>query len=317
MIPAISRSRVDLPEPLRPTRPTASPGSIATDTSRSAQTSDASRAPAQHEELLQRPRLPGVDAEAARDAVGADLAGVHAADGTASGPPDEPGEHAHERGIGVRHLDPAQPEPELAAPAPRRLVSMSQRISRWSETKPTGQRRTSLHPAPGQLVEMVEDVRAEPRLARRGVALERERPVVDARLLRDEPARLEQLVAIRVALGEDARSGSECAVKTTWRRPGARSPHTLRQQLDEAGLGAPALHERELGPAGERLLELAPVRRRSTWPSSAARARARREPAPLATARLHRVGDPRRPVAHAGEDGRAELSLERARASPR
>ena len=39
MIPASTRSSVDLPEPLRPIRPTASPGAISADTSRSAQTS--------------------------------------------------------------------------------------------------------------------------------------------------------------------------------------------------------------------------------------------------------------------------------------
>ena len=37
--PAIRRSRVDFPDPLRPTRPTASPGEIPTETSCSAHTS--------------------------------------------------------------------------------------------------------------------------------------------------------------------------------------------------------------------------------------------------------------------------------------
>jgi hypothetical protein len=45
MIPETIRSSVDLPEPFRPTRPTASPGSIVSDTSRSARTSRARSLP--------------------------------------------------------------------------------------------------------------------------------------------------------------------------------------------------------------------------------------------------------------------------------
>ena len=46
MIPASTRSSVDLPEPLRPISPTASPGVISADTPRSAQTSSPPCAPA-------------------------------------------------------------------------------------------------------------------------------------------------------------------------------------------------------------------------------------------------------------------------------
>jgi len=45
MIRDTIRSKVDLPEPLRPTRPTASPGSIVSETSRSASTLRAARRP--------------------------------------------------------------------------------------------------------------------------------------------------------------------------------------------------------------------------------------------------------------------------------
>ena len=45
MIPETIRSSVDLPEPFRPTSPSASPGSIVSETSRSASTSRAPRRP--------------------------------------------------------------------------------------------------------------------------------------------------------------------------------------------------------------------------------------------------------------------------------
>ena len=77
MIPATTRSSVVLPEPLRPIRPTASPLPISTETSWSAHTSVACVPAALDEEVLERARLAGVDAEPARDAVDADLAGVH------------------------------------------------------------------------------------------------------------------------------------------------------------------------------------------------------------------------------------------------
>ena len=54
-----------------------------------------------------------------------------------------------------------------------------------------------------EVVEVVEDVRAEPGLPRRRLALERERPVLDPGLLDDEPRRLEQLFFVRIAFVED------------------------------------------------------------------------------------------------------------------
>src|SRR5206468_3025075 len=59
---------------------------------------------------------------------------------------------------------------------------------------------------------VVEDVRPEPRLARRRLALERERPVGHSGTLGDETGRLEQLILVRVAELEDAgrqRVGAE------------------------------------------------------------------------------------------------------------
>ena len=57
----------------------------------------------------------------------------------------------------------------------------------------------------GQLVQVLEDVRPEPRLAGRRLALEGERPLVRARTLGDEPGRDEQLVAIGIAVVQDPR----------------------------------------------------------------------------------------------------------------
>ena len=79
MIPAITRSSVVLPEPFRPIRPTASPGAISAETSRSAHTSVACGPAALDDEILERARVSCVHAKAARDAVDGDLADFHAA----------------------------------------------------------------------------------------------------------------------------------------------------------------------------------------------------------------------------------------------
>ena len=121
-------------------------------------------------------------------------------------------------------------------------------------------------------LELDEDVRAEPRLPGRALALERERPVGNAGLLGDESRRLEQLVAVRVALGEDPLRqavGREDDVRVRRRpraRPGAR--RTARGRASSRRRSA-------------RLGRRAPARagrgtRRSRYASSAAPARARR-----------------------------------------
>ena len=68
--------------------------------------------------------------------------------------------------------------------------SMSQRISRWSETNPIGQTSAVSTPALAQLGEVVEDVRLQPRLARGGLALVGERPLVADASRRRRRARL-------------------------------------------------------------------------------------------------------------------------------
>ena len=133
-----------------------------------------------------------------------------------------------------------------------------------------------------QRVEMVEDVRAEPRLAGLRLALEAEAPVGEAGALRHEAAGLQELVLVRVALGEDPLGEAVRGEDDV--RVGAA--HAVREQLDEAGLVVPALDEAQLGAAGERLLDLVAVARDRERASSAARARARRSSsAPAASAR--------------------------------
>ena len=56
-----------------------------------------------------------------------------------------------------------------------------------------------------QAVELVEDVGAEPGLAGRALALERERPAVEPGALGHELRGLEELIPVRIALVEDPR----------------------------------------------------------------------------------------------------------------
>src|SRR5438270_7592086 len=104
---------------------------------------------------------------------------------------------------------------------------------------------------------MLEDVRAEPRLARRGLALEGEAPGVEAGRFGNETRSLEELVAIRVAGVEDARGQRVRGEDDV--RVGAAD--AVGEQLDEAGLVVPALDEAQLRPARERPLELIAVTR--------------------------------------------------------
>ena len=106
-----------------------------------------------------------------------------------------------------------------------------------------------------QLPEVVEDVGPEPRLAGRRLALEGERPCLERCALCDELGGLEQLVLVRVARLEDAR-------RQRVRREDdvrVRAAHALGEEVDEARLVVPALDERELGAAAERVFELLPV----------------------------------------------------------
>ena len=118
-IPAIRLSSVVLPEPLRPIRPTASPGSTESETSTSARTSVAFAPSRASDELLERPHRLRVDAEAA---------GSHGRPGSRQGsyrrgycerPLDDRGKNADEGRVVVRHLDPIEPQAELPRPLAR------------------------------------------------------------------------------------------------------------------------------------------------------------------------------------------------------
>ena len=109
MIPERSRSNVDLPEPLRPTRPTALPGSTPNETSRSAQTSEPRGAAARDDQILERAVLARIDAEVARRVLDEDLALSHEGSGTT----DDACERRDEGRLVIGHLDPRQLEPEL------------------------------------------------------------------------------------------------------------------------------------------------------------------------------------------------------------
>ena len=115
----------------------------------------------------------------------------------------------------------------------------------------------ALDALPLQRLEVVEDVRPEPRLAGRRLALEGEAPLAEARRLGDEPRRLEQLVAVRIARVDDPRR--QRVRREDDMRVGAANP--VGEQLDEAGLVVPAVDEAQLGAAGERTLELLAVAR--------------------------------------------------------
>ena len=195
-------------------------------------------AAAEDEQLLQAARLVRVDAEAARDPVDPDLARLHPVDGTAAVTPDEPGEHADEGRVGVRQLDPVELEPELG----RALLRLDVEVPSDLEVVGDEADRRDEHLADavrGERIQVLEDVRPEPGLARRRLALERERPLLDARLLGDEPRRLEQLVLVGVALVEDPRRqrvgreddvgvGAPNAARRAGRRTRARRPSARR-----------------------------------------------------------------------------------------
>src|SRR5436305_7137709 len=97
------------------------------------------RRAASEDEVLQRPALPRVDLEAARDAVDRDLARSHPADdGSGSRRRTSPASTRPKAGsaFGISIRSRRIPSSRAFSCA---SVSMSQRISRWSETKPIGQ----------------------------------------------------------------------------------------------------------------------------------------------------------------------------------
>ena len=204
---------------------------------------------------------------------------------------------------------------------PRRRAastSRSQRISRCSETNPTGQTSTDETPCASSVGEVVEDVRAEPRLARRRLALERERPAsprpAASATRRDVSCSFSTYVSPSL---EDPRWERVRREDHVRRLLVQRSAAALRQQRDEPGLAAPLANEAGLDTSGDRVVEeLLVLRDRERRP-------VRREHeaddrvVPELDRRLDRGGDPRLPVAHPGEDGDPELPARGRPVSPR
>ena len=157
-----------------------------------------------------------------------------------------------------------------------------------------------------QIVEVIEDVRAEPRLAGRRLALKRERPVRDAGFLRDETRRLVELILVRIALGENARRqrvrGEDHVPRS--------SAHAVRNEVDERRKVVPALDEAKLRAIAERLLELRAIAgdrelgvvRREHEPDD--------EVGAARDGTIGRVRDARSPVLHPGEHRQPELAFQ-------
>ena len=214
MIPARMRSSVLLPEPLRPTSARRAARLDARTRRRGAPTRRPRRPCARSSATLFSVRVPragrrGSGATGVRRSLRiSPLAHEHRA----------PARRATRARARIRGRRSASRSARSVIPSSRARscasTSMSQRISRWSETKPTGHTSTSSTPRACRSVEVVEDVRPEPRLARRRLALVGERPVA-------EPARSATRRAVSRSCSwygspsSRMRAGSECAVKTT------------------------------------------------------------------------------------------------------
>src|SRR6266545_8129269 len=168
--------------------------------------------------------------------------------------PDELGERAHEVGIRVRHLDPPQRHSELARAILRLDVDVPANLEVVGDEADRADEHVA-HAASVQLAEVVEDVGAEPRVARRRLALVRERPLAHVRGLRDEPRRLEQLVLVRIAVVEGAR-GQRMRGEDDVR---GRAADARRERVDERLEVVPALDHPQLRARVERALELLSV----------------------------------------------------------
>ena len=92
-------------------------------------------------------------------------------------------------------------------------------------------------------VELGEDVRPEPRLAGRALALEGERPALETGRLDDQLRGLEELVTVRVALVEDPRRKAVRSEDDV----GVRSTNAVGEHRDVRLVRMPALDEAKLG----------------------------------------------------------------------
>src|SRR5204863_8706642 len=97
--------------------------------------------------------------------------------------------------IGVRHLGPSELQTELLRLLRRLVVEVPANLEVIRD-EADGADENVAGPLRVQLLEVVEDVRAEPRLPGRRFALERERPTIEAGPLGDELRRLQQLLLV-------------------------------------------------------------------------------------------------------------------------
>ena len=148
------------------------------------------------------------------------------------------GEHAHEAGssFGISIRSSRRPSSRALSCA---SVSMSQRISRWSETKPTGQTRTSSMPRAAQRRRGGRGCPGRA-TARRSATRSGTRTTSPRRPRCRRRARgLEQLVLVGVALVEDARGERVRREDDV----SVRAADAVGEERDEARVVVPAVDE--------------------------------------------------------------------------
>src|SRR5262245_16395494 len=210
-----------------------------------------------------------------------------------------------ECGVVVQRIDPVELEAQLGRALPRFDVDVPQDLEVVGD-EPDRAKEHALDATIVKAVELLEDVRPEPRLAGRARALEGERPRVEACPLRDQLRRLQELVAVRVAHFEDPRRKamrSEDDVR-------AGPAHAVGEDVHIRLVHVPALDEAQPDAPVERVLEPLAVAvdrelrvvRREDEPDDQVGA--------ALDGAVDRLGDSRRPVLHARVDGEANLALE-------
>ena len=231
--------------------------------------------------------------------------------------PDDPGEHLDRtrgRRSASRCGENRRPSSRARCAA---STSRSQRISRWSETNPTGQASTSSTPSSASASRwsrMSGPSHGSPVGDSLWKANDHRRR--SPRALGDEPGRLEQRVAVRVAGLEDARgervrgeddvriavSGDAGRGRRAARRSPASVPHARTKRVSTRP--ATAVVEE---PLVLRDRERRPVRREHEADERVVAELERR---------VDRARDPRLPVAHAGQHADPERRPRGRRASP-
>ena len=182
-------------------------------------------------------------------------------------------------------------------------------ISRCSDTKPTGQTRTSVTPSSrsaSRWSRMSGPSHGSPVC---GLALERERPAWEHARSRPRAAAVSRSESRYVSPSSTIRAGSECAVKTTC---AVGAADAVGEQVDEAVLASPLANEARRDTARR------PRRSNRPWyfaiesdDQCGASTSPTRASCPSSSARSTAACDAWLPVAHAGEHRQPEPLLER------